>query len=196
MRGRAARGQAPAERRRFAVPMNRVEMPPSSSSRWRLAPRRLSVAAAIAATALQPIREPRGYIVDAGAGAIGAARDRQPSTSSTPRRRDAGPPDFRKPVWPEDLVLRVQHDGAQTLRATAYPRTFGTGGEVRRGGECRLGGSHGDGPGRVLSPDGDATPTLGRERSFLEDLFGNIGAVGAAGCRPGPVSRPAAAGAA
>jgi len=32
-----------------------------------------------------------------------------------------------------------------------------------------------------LSPDGDETPTLGRERGFLEDLFGNIGQVGAAG---------------
>ena len=32
-----------------------------------------------------------------------------------------------------------------------------------------------------LSPDGDETPTLGRERSFLEDLFGNIGTVGAPG---------------
>lgn len=32
-----------------------------------------------------------------------------------------------------------------------------------------------------LSPDGDKTPTLGRERSFLEDLFGNIGTVGAPG---------------
>lgn len=32
-----------------------------------------------------------------------------------------------------------------------------------------------------LDPDGDATPTLGRERSFFEDLFGNIGQVGAAG---------------
>lgn len=29
-----------------------------------------------------------------------------------------------------------------------------------------------------LSPDGDKTPTLGRERGFLEDLFGNIGTVG------------------
>jgi outer membrane protein assembly factor BamE (lipoprotein component of BamABCDE complex) len=28
-----------------------------------------------------------------------------------------------------------------------------------------------------LTPDGDETPTLGRERSFLEDLFGNIGTV-------------------
>jgi outer membrane protein assembly factor BamE (lipoprotein component of BamABCDE complex) len=30
-----------------------------------------------------------------------------------------------------------------------------------------------------ISPEGDKTPTLGRERSFFEDLFGNIGAVGA-----------------
>jgi outer membrane protein assembly factor BamE (lipoprotein component of BamABCDE complex) len=30
-----------------------------------------------------------------------------------------------------------------------------------------------------LQPEGDTTPTLGRERTFLEDLFGNIGAVGA-----------------
>ncbi len=32
-----------------------------------------------------------------------------------------------------------------------------------------------------LDPDGDETPTLGRERTFLEDLFGNIGTVGAGG---------------
>lgn len=32
-----------------------------------------------------------------------------------------------------------------------------------------------------FKPDGDKTPTLGRERTFLEDLFGNIGQVGAAG---------------
>ena len=32
-----------------------------------------------------------------------------------------------------------------------------------------------------LSPEGDKTPTLGRERGFLEDLFGNIGQVGAPG---------------
>ena len=36
-----------------------------------------------------------------------------------------------------------------------------------------------------LSPNGDKTPTLGRERSFFEDIFGNIGAVGApGGARP------------
>ncbi|TIX49661.1 outer membrane protein assembly factor BamE [Alteraurantiacibacter aquimixticola] len=32
-----------------------------------------------------------------------------------------------------------------------------------------------------LDPDGDATPTLGRDRSLLQDLFGNIGTVGAPG---------------
>jgi outer membrane protein assembly factor BamE (lipoprotein component of BamABCDE complex) len=29
-----------------------------------------------------------------------------------------------------------------------------------------------------ISPESDETPTLGRERSFLQDLFGNIGQVG------------------
>ena len=32
-----------------------------------------------------------------------------------------------------------------------------------------------------LSPDGDKTATVGRNRGFFEDLFGNIGAVGAPG---------------
>ena len=32
-----------------------------------------------------------------------------------------------------------------------------------------------------INPNGDSTPTLGRERGFFEDLFGNIGAVNAAG---------------
>jgi outer membrane protein assembly factor BamE (lipoprotein component of BamABCDE complex) len=35
-----------------------------------------------------------------------------------------------------------------------------------------------------LDPDGDKTPTLGKERTFLEDLFGNIGTVGAPGAGP------------
>ena len=36
-----------------------------------------------------------------------------------------------------------------------------------------------------LQPDGDKTPTLGRERGFLEDLFGNIGQVGGIGAPGG-----------
>lgn len=37
-----------------------------------------------------------------------------------------------------------------------------------------------------ISPDGDETPTLGRERGFLEDLFGNIGTVGTGAPAGGP----------
>lgn len=36
-----------------------------------------------------------------------------------------------------------------------------------------------------INPNGDKTPTLGRDRSFFQELFGNIGAVGAAGSRGG-----------
>ncbi|MBB6125185.1 outer membrane protein assembly factor BamE [Sphingobium subterraneum] len=36
-----------------------------------------------------------------------------------------------------------------------------------------------------ISPEGDKTPTLGRKRSFFEDVFGNIGAVGAGGAGGG-----------
>lgn len=43
-----------------------------------------------------------------------------------------------------------------------------------------------------LSPDGDSTPTLGRDRGFFEDLFGNIGTVGAGG--PGGPGGPAGGG--
>ena len=32
-----------------------------------------------------------------------------------------------------------------------------------------------------ISPEGDKTPTLGRDRGFFAELFGNIGRVGAAG---------------
>lgn len=37
-----------------------------------------------------------------------------------------------------------------------------------------------------INPEGDKTPTLGRERSFFEDIFGNIGAVGAPGAAGAP----------
>lgn len=39
-----------------------------------------------------------------------------------------------------------------------------------------------------INPDGDKTPTLGRDRSFFQDIFGNIGQVGAPGA-PGGAGR-------
>ena len=40
-----------------------------------------------------------------------------------------------------------------------------------------------------ISPNGDKTPTMGRERGFFEDLFGNMGGAGT-GTRTGGSSDP------
>jgi outer membrane protein assembly factor BamE (lipoprotein component of BamABCDE complex) len=75
--------------------------------------------------------------------------------SSTTKRRP-----FGRPRIGEHQVLAVEFDGAGNVL-----------------------GSQISGLDRVvyLDPDSDETPTLGRERGFLEDLFGNIGAVGTPG---------------
>ena len=70
---------------------------------------------------------------------------------------------FTRPRADEQLVLKVKFDARGNV--TGIERT-GMEKVVR------------------LNPDGDKTPTLGRERSFLEDLFGNIGTVGAPGAAP------------
>jgi outer membrane protein assembly factor BamE (lipoprotein component of BamABCDE complex) len=41
-----------------------------------------------------------------------------------------------------------------------------------------------------INPNGDKTPTLGRDRSFFEDLFGNIGTVGSVGEGAGTADNP------
>ncbi len=41
-----------------------------------------------------------------------------------------------------------------------------------------------------VSPVGDKTPTLGRDRNFFEDLFGNIGQVGSVGQGGGTADNP------
>lgn len=41
-----------------------------------------------------------------------------------------------------------------------------------------------------LSPDGDKTPTLGRNRGFFSELFGNIGRVGSVGEGGGTADNP------
>ena len=41
-----------------------------------------------------------------------------------------------------------------------------------------------------ISPSSDETPTLGRDRSFIEELFGNIGQVGTTGKAGGTTDNP------
>ncbi|WP_417323324.1 outer membrane protein assembly factor BamE [Erythrobacter aureus] len=134
-------------------------------------------AAAIAASGCTAIREPRGYIIDATLlqtvqpgidnqrsveGTLGrptfASQYGQPTwyyVSSTTGRKP-----FVRPRIREHSVLAVKFDEAGNVvsaEQTGIDKVV------------------------YLSPDGDETPTLGRERTFLEDLFGNIGAVGAPG---------------
>ncbi|MEE4454479.1 outer membrane protein assembly factor BamE [Novosphingobium resinovorum] len=69
-------------------------------------------------------------------------------------------PPFRKPRTDDQTVLRVRFDPAGNVV-----------GVDKRGMEQVA----------RIDADGHTTPTLGRHRSLLEDLFGNIGAVGAGG---------------
>ena len=134
-------------------------------------------AAAIAASGCTAIREPRGYIVDATLlQTVQPGIDNQRSVEGTLGRptfesqygqptwyyvsSTTGRKPFVRPRIREHSVLAVKFDEAGNVvsaEQTGIDKVV------------------------YLSPDGDETPTLGRERTFLEDLFGNIGAVGAPG---------------
>lgn len=134
-------------------------------------------AAAIAVSGCASIREPRGYIVDATLlQSVQPGIDNQQSVAGTLGRptfesqygqetwyyvsSTTGRRPFVRPRIREHSVLAVRFDQAGNVVATEQ-----------------------SGMDKVvyLSPDSAETPTLGRERTFLEDLFGNIGAVGAPG---------------
>lgn len=73
---------------------------------------------------------------------------------------DTSQPPFRGPHATKETVLRVRfdaHDNVASVDSAGVDKMI----HVR--------------------PDGHLTPTLGRKRTFLQDLFGNIGTVGAAG---------------
>lgn len=67
---------------------------------------------------------------------------------------------FALPKPTDQMVLRVRFDAAGNVAA------------VDKAGVEKV---------ARINPEGDKTPTLGKERSFFEDLFGNIGSVGAVG---------------
>ena len=75
---------------------------------------------------------------------------------------------FRNPRVTEQTVLLVQ---------------------LRSGRQRRLGRPHRQGAGAERRAVGRKTPTLGRKQSFFEELFGNIGTVGAPGL-PGANNGP------
>lgn len=137
------------------------------------------IVAALAATlpGCASIRESRGYIVDPLlTNTVQPKIDNQQSVEATLGRPTftsqygtptwyyvssiTGQRPFNRPRIREHSVLAVQFDEAGRVA------------KVDRSGVDRV---------AFLDPNGDKTPTLGRERGFLEDLFGNIGQVGGGG---------------
>ena len=132
------------------------------------------VAAAVLATGCSSITNHKGYLADEV-----VLRSVQPGVDNRASvERTLGQPSFvsqfGEPVWYyvssttsqkpfttpriiEQSVLAVRFDAAGNVIA------------ADRSGIEQV---------AYISPDDDETPTLGRERGFLEDLFGNIGQVG------------------
>lgn len=145
------------------------------------------IAATLGASGCTTIRDPQGYVVDPLlVGAIHEGIDNRRSVEAT-LGRPTFTSQFGEPTWyyvsstttrkpfgsakiRQQLILEIRFDDAGNVAA------------VERGGIDQV---------VYLSPEDDQTPTLGRDRSFLEDLFGNIGVVGAAaGQGAGAPGRP------
>jgi len=139
--------------------------------------RALALAAAALLAGCASINDHRGYIVDTALlQSVQPRIDNKYSVEQTLGRPtfvsefgqptwyyisdDTRQPPFRQPHTTKETVLRVRFD------------TQGNVTEVQTTNASHLAHIH---------PDGALTPTLGRKRSFLEDIFGNIGTVGAAG---------------
>lgn len=143
----------------------------------------LAAVAVSAVSGCTSIREQRGYIVDPLLyNGIHAGIDNERSVRDT-----LGDPTFKsqfgQPTWyyVSDLNVSSPFRGPHIEHQQLMAVTFDKSGNVIKV-------DRNDTLDKVvyLHPDKDKTPTLGRERSFLEDLFGNIGAVGAgAGPNPG-----------
>ena len=123
------------------------------------------------------IKDHRGYLVDqALVESVQPGVDNRQSVERT-LGRPTFIAQFGEPVWYYVSIMTRQ---AAFTRPNAYEETvlkvhFDQAGNVSR--------VEKSGMKRVvrLDPDGHKTPTLGRNRGFLEDLFGNIGTVGAPG---------------
>ncbi|KQT34922.1 cell envelope protein SmpA [Sphingomonas sp. Leaf412] len=141
----------------------------------------LSIPAAVVAAALSggctPLRSHQGYIVDADlANAIQPGVDNRQSVMATLGSpsfasqfnqgdwyyisRDSRNLAFNPPKPKEQLTIRISFDQAGNVTA------------IRRSGVEQI---------AAVKPYKKVTPTLGRERGFFAELFGNIGAVGAPG---------------
>lgn len=135
------------------------------------------VAVGLSLGACSSIRETRGYVADAALlNSVQPGIDNQRSVEMT-LGRPTFTSQFGDPTWyyVSSTTGRKPFVRPRIQQHQVLAVKFGPDGNVvsadRSGMEQVV----------YLTPDGDETPTLGRERGFLEDLFGNIGTVGQPG---------------
>ena len=125
----------------------------------------------LALSACAGIREHKGFVIDQTlADGIQVGVDNKDSVAKTLGRptgqfdpndgyyvsRDTAQFAFRDPKVQQQTILRVQFDQAGNVVA------------VNKTGKELI---------AQVDPSGDKTPTLGRQRSFFDELFGNIGTI-------------------
>jgi outer membrane protein assembly factor BamE (lipoprotein component of BamABCDE complex) len=145
-----------------------------------------ALGASLLAAGCAPIRDYRGYVVDeALVAAVQPGIDNRQSVEGTLGRptftgqfddrdwyyvsRNTAQRAFAQPRPEQQTVLHVRFDAAGNVES------------VNRTGLELVAN---------IRPSSEVTPTLGRNRGFLEELFGNIGAVGTAGAPAGRTSTP------
>jgi outer membrane protein assembly factor BamE (lipoprotein component of BamABCDE complex) len=123
------------------------------------------------------IRDHKGYMLDKElAAAVQVGVDNKDSVAKTLGRptftgqfspndwyyvaRDTSAFAFRRPRVTDQTVLHIRFDAAGNVAAVEQT-------------DEKLVAS--------INPTGDKTPTLGRDKSFFEELFGNIGTINQAG---------------
>lgn len=143
-----------------------------------------AMGAALLAGGCTSIREHRGYLIDqALLDSVQVGTDNKTSVERT-LGRPTFVSQFGEPAWyyvsidTKQRAFTRPHTAAQTVLRVRFDPMGNVAG-IDKAGADRI---------ARLDPDGKKTPTLGRDRSFLEDLFGNIGAVGAPGAS-GPAQR-------
>lgn len=128
------------------------------------------------------IKDHRGYLIDpALTGSVQPGIDNRTSVE-----RALGQPTFKsefgKQIWyyvsidTRQRPFKRPQAKAENVLMVSFDEKGNVASVERRGMEKVV----------SLNPDGHKTPTLGRNRSFFEDLFGNIGSVGAT---PGATGR-------
>ena len=152
---------------------------PFAGSKLRMAV--LGTGLVLALGACSSIKDHRGYIVDqALLDSVQPGIDNQESVERTLGRptfvSEFGRKDwyyvsqntrqaaFSRPRANEQLILRIRFDDKGNVLA------------IDKAGLEKV---------VQLDPDGKKTPTLGKDRSFIEDLFGNIGSVNTGARGPG-----------